>query len=200
LRSYFLLLILSIYNIAYRVFVDTFVKISDMREELFPLVDADGNVIGKATRSHCHDGSMLLHPVVHLHIFNSRGELFLQKRSDKKEIFPGFWDSSVGGHINFGEEPLSAVIRETGEELNLKGLDIKFIRKHIIQTRHEKELTYCYFTVTDKKPQPDMDEVSDGRYWSIDEIKRNFGTGIFTPNFEVDFTSFLSDGMKSLIS
>ena len=50
----------------------------DNNQEIFPLVDADGNVIGSATRGECHNGSYLLHPVVHLHVFNSQGELYLQ--------------------------------------------------------------------------------------------------------------------------
>jgi isopentenyldiphosphate isomerase len=54
------------------------------KEEWFPLVDSDGSVIGKATRKECHSGSKLLHPVIHLHVFNDAGDLFLQKRSETK--------------------------------------------------------------------------------------------------------------------
>ena len=50
---------------------------SDNGAELFPVVDEAGNVMGAATRAQCHGGGMLLHPVVHLHLFNSRGELYL---------------------------------------------------------------------------------------------------------------------------
>ena len=71
-------------------------------EEVFPLVNEDGTIIGKATRSFCHSGSKALHPVVHLHILNDRGEIYLQKRSMKKDIQPGKWDTAVGGHIDFG--------------------------------------------------------------------------------------------------
>ena len=49
---------------------------SDNGAELFPVVDEAGNVMGAATRAQCHGGGMLLHPVVHLHLFNSRGELY----------------------------------------------------------------------------------------------------------------------------
>ena len=56
----------------------------DNAEEMFPLVDEDGNIIGAATRGECHDGSKKLHPVVHLHVFNSQGELYLQKRRHGK--------------------------------------------------------------------------------------------------------------------
>ena len=61
----------------------------DNREEMFPLVDEEGNIIGAATRGECHNGSKCLHPVVHLHVFNSRGELYLQKRPHWKDIQPG---------------------------------------------------------------------------------------------------------------
>ena len=80
-------------------------------EELFPLVDEDGNQIGKATRRECHSGTMLLHPVVHLHVFNAKGELYLQKRSTDKDIQPGKWDTSVGGHVDYGETVENALKR-----------------------------------------------------------------------------------------
>ena len=73
-----------------------------MKEEWFPLVDEKGETIGKATRKECHSGSKMLHPVVHLHIFNKAGDLYLQKRSINKDIQPGKWDTAVGGHIAYG--------------------------------------------------------------------------------------------------
>ena len=81
------------------------IKIRRFRNaEWFPVINEDGKVIGKAPRSVCHDGkSMLLHPVVHLHLFSKEGKIFLQKRSMKKDIQPGKWDTSVGGHILPGE-------------------------------------------------------------------------------------------------
>ena len=85
--------------------------------EKFPIVDEEGHVIGSATRGECHSGSKLLHPVVHLHVFNSKGEVYLQRRPDWKDIQPGKWDTSVGGHIDYGEEPEQALVREVREEL-----------------------------------------------------------------------------------
>ena len=91
----------------------------DNQEERFPIVDEDGHVVGVATRGECHSGSKLLHPVVHLHVFNSRGEVYLQKRPEWKDIQPGKWDTSVGGHIDYGETPEQALIREVREELGI---------------------------------------------------------------------------------
>lgn len=51
----------------------------DNLQEKFPIVDEEGNVMGEATRGECHNGSRLLHPVVHLHVFNSKGDVYLQK-------------------------------------------------------------------------------------------------------------------------
>ena len=84
----------------------------DNNQERFPIVDEEGRVVGTATRGECHNGSKLLHPVVHLHVFNSRGEVYLQKRPEWKDIQPGKWDTSVGGHIDYGETPEQALNRE----------------------------------------------------------------------------------------
>ena len=62
----------------------------DNKQERFPIVDEEGRVVGAATRGECHNGSRLLHPVVHLHVFNSRGEVYLQKRPEWKETVMGF--------------------------------------------------------------------------------------------------------------
>ena len=91
----------------------------DNGSELFPVVDPSGVVVGSATRGECHGGSMLLHPVVHLHLFNSRGELYLQKRPEWKDIQPGRWDTAVGGHVDYGETVDEAMRRGVREALGV---------------------------------------------------------------------------------
>ena len=98
----------------------------DNQQEIFPIVDEDGKVIGSATRGECHSGSKLLHPVVHLHVFNSKGEVYLQRRPDWKDIQPGKWDTAVGGHIDYGETPEVALQREVREELGRDQLTPNF--------------------------------------------------------------------------
>lgn len=169
-----------------------------MQEEIFPLVDAEGNVVGQASRSECHSGSKLLHPVIHLHVFNSKGELYLQYRSKTKDIQPDKWDSSVGGHIDLGELPTEAAHREAREEIGLHNLTIYYIQKYIIETNVERELTYCYYAQTDDVPVVDNKEVEAGRFWTIEEVKAELGKDIFTPNFELDFNHFLHEGVGNL--
>jgi isopentenyldiphosphate isomerase len=70
--------------------------------EFFPIVTPSGEVVGKASRQDCHNGSHILHPVVHLHVFSSRGELYLQRRALQKGLLPGYWDTAVGGNVSYG--------------------------------------------------------------------------------------------------
>jgi len=58
-------------------------------EEMLPLIDEEGKVIGVAPRSECHKGPGKLHPVVHLQIVDGKGGMYLQKRSASKDIQPG---------------------------------------------------------------------------------------------------------------
>lgn len=168
------------------------------KDEIFPLVNEQGDVIGQATRGECHSGSKLLHPVIHLHVFNTKGELYLQKRSATKDIQPNKWDSSVGGHIDLGETPEIAALREAREEIGLHNVSIHYVQKYIIETDIERELTYCFYTISNETPQADMEEVTDGRFWTITEIQEQLGKEIFTPNFELDFKHFLYQGINSL--
>ena len=98
--------------------------------EFFPIVDSDGNVIAKASRTECHSGSFLLHPVVHLHVFDAEGRLYLQKRADNKDIQPGKWDTSVGGHVDYGEDIETALLREAREELGITDFEPVFILRY----------------------------------------------------------------------
>jgi len=153
-------------------------------EEEFPLVDELGNIIGSATREECHNGSKLLHPVVHLHVFNSAGKLYLQKRPAWKDIQPDKWDTAVGGHVDLGEHVEVALRREVREEIGITDFIPEFICSYVFESKIEKELVFVYKTIYDKEITPDKEELSDGRFWEIKEIKENLGKNIFTPNFE----------------
>ncbi len=158
-------------------------------EEIFPIVDEEGNTIGKAPRSVCHNGkSMLLHPVVHLHFYNRSGDLFLQKRSMSKDIQPGKWDTSVGGHISPEETVEAALFREAQEELGIEGFKPTFLGKYVWKSSREKELVNSFSTTSDKIPVINNDEIDEGRFWTIQEIRAQLGKNIFTPNFEYEFT------------
>lgn len=158
----------------------------DRQDELLPLVDENGNITGAATRGECHNGSRMMHPVVHLHVFNSKGELYLQKRPEWKDIQPGKWDTAVGGHIDLGEHVEQALFREAGEELGIEGFTPEALPQYVFRSEREYEMVYPYKTVYDKDIRP-SEETSGGRFWSMDEIRESIGKGILTPNFEQEF-------------
>jgi len=158
-------------------------------EEWVPIVTEDEKIVGKAPRSQVHNGSMLLHPVVHLHVVNSKREIFLQKRPMSKAIQPGKWDTAVGGHVSFGEDIGTGLMREASEEI---GLDITKLEPSLVQryrwdSEVESELVYLFIIKTDLPLTISPDEVDEGRFWKKAEVLRNIGKGIFTPNFEIEY-------------
>ncbi len=164
--------------------------INQSADEIFPLVDKQGRVVGSATRAECHSGSKLLHPVVHLHLMNSAGELYLQHRPAWKDIQPNRWDSGVGGHIDLGEEVVEALLRESREELGVEGFEPQFVCSYIFESDRERELVNVFTTCYDGVVTP-SEECDGGRFWSVAEILESLGKGVFTPNFESEFRDVL---------
>ena len=160
---------------------------SDNSAEMLPVVDEAGNIISAASRGECHGGSKLLHPVVHLHVFDSEGRLYLQRRPDWKDIQPGKWDTAVGGHIDLGENVDMALRREAREELGLTDFQPEHLSSYIFESDRERELINVFRTVVDTAPTP-SDELDGGRFWTLSEIRSAIGTGVFTLNFEQEFT------------
>ncbi len=155
--------------------------------ELLPVVEESGMVVGKAARKYCHGGSKLLHPVVHLHIVDRSSRLYLQKRSWNKDLLPGKWDTSVGGHVDYGEYLTEALMREAAEELHLTRFNPVYIGTYRYNSKQESELVNIYATVGNFDLRPDPEEISEGRFWTFEEIDRAMGQGILTPNFEQEF-------------
>lgn len=158
----------------------------DNSQEMFPVVDEEGNILSAATRGECHSGSMLLHPVVHLHVFNSEGQLYLQKRPDWKDIQPGKWDTAVGGHVDLGESIQQALRREVQEELGISDFEPQQLPHYVFQSDRERELVFPFRTTYDGNIKPSA-ETDGGRFWSISEIESSLGKGVFTPNFESEY-------------
>ncbi len=155
--------------------------------EWVPLVDEHGKITGKATRDAVHNGSKLLHPVVHLHVINGNMMLLLQKRSASKFIQPGKWDTAVGGHVDFGEDVLNALRREAAEELHIENPEPIPLKSYIWESEIEKELVFSFVEFRDHIFSFDKNEIEEVRFWSFSDIKNEIPKGIFTPNFVTEF-------------
>jgi isopentenyl-diphosphate delta-isomerase type 1 len=158
--------------------------------ELFDIVDEDDNVVGMATRAECHGNPELIHRVVHVLVVSSKGDLLLQKRSPNKDIQPGKWDTSVGGHLDPGESYHEAALREMSEELGLTGLPLTFLYKSKIRNEIESENVATYLTSFDGEVLWNPHEIDSARYWTAEEIDAAVDTGVFTPNFEEEWAMF----------
>lgn len=159
------------------------------KDELFPVVDEAGNVIGSATRCQCHSGAKILHPVVHLHVRDRAGRLYLQKRSMSKDIQPGKWDTAVGGHIDYGEDVMTALRREAREELGLTDFEPIKLFSYVFESDVERELVNSFTAVVDETQiSIDPVEIDEGRFWELTEIDSKLGKSVFTPNFEHEYS------------
>jgi len=161
------------------------------QEEFLEVVSERGEVLKVLPRDEIHGNPSLIHRVVHILVFNSRGELFLQKRSLNKDVAPGKWDTSVGGHVNAGEDIKEAVLREMEEELGISACEPEFLYNYIHSNPYETELVYTYCYTYNGGIKFNREEIDEMRAWGIDEIKENMGKGIFSDNFEHEIETYL---------
>lgn len=164
-------------------------------DEWFDTLNDKGEKIGRAPRTVCHNGSMLLHPVVHVHIINSKGELLLQKRSLTKKIQPGKWDTSVGGHIDSGEALESAIARETLEELGISLVINALIpvKNYIFQSSVEREFVYSYIYRYEGPIKFQQEEIDEVAYFNRTTIERLIANGECTENFIKEYSMIKDD-------
>lgn len=159
-------------------------------DEWFDIVDEESRVLGKAPRSICHNGTKLLHPVVHVHIFNSSKKLLLQKRKLTKKIQPGKWDTSVGGHIMSGESLEDALKREIKEEVGLD-VDIKElvpISKYVYESDVEKELVFSFVLFNNGPFDHQKEEIDEVKYFDFAKLNKMIQEDKTTENFKKEFT------------
>lgn len=161
-------------------------------DEIFPRVDENGNVIGSVRRKDAHGNPSLIHPVVHCLVVSSGGELLLQLRRKDKDVQPGRWDTSVGGHVALGEPIEQALHRELREEIGVDPSQVmlRFLYRYLMHSEIETELVHTWSCMSDGPFVHQPEEIDALRFWSAQEIEASLGTGVFTPNFEDEFARF----------
>lgn len=159
----------------------------DVENEIYDIVDSDDRVIGQASRKHIHENH-LLHRSTHVLVFNSRRELFLQKRALCKDESPGLWDTSSSGHVDAGESYDACARRELFEELGLKAeLSVPF-KISACQETHGEHIK-VYTCSTDDVIQINLDEISEGTFFDLSTIKKEItlNPNSFTSSFKMLF-------------
>ena len=146
----------------------------DVSQELLDVVDINDQVIGVKARGEIH-ALGLMHRAVHILVFNSNGELFIQKRSMNKDECPGQWDSSAAGHVDSGETYLDCAIRELEEELGVlfdPGLDSPLEMLFQIQPSEVNGMEHSpiYRCVYDGELQLQAEEIDEGKWVSLAQM------------------------------
>ena len=137
-------------------------------EELLPVVNENDEVIGSEKRGVIHE-KKLLHRAVHILMFNSQGNVYIQRRSMEKDAAPGKWDSSASGHVDSGESYEESANRELAEELNIKSAPaLQFVGKLPASRQTGWEFSSIFSTCCDETPNPNPQEIMDGK-WIIPE-------------------------------
>lgn len=162
---------------------------TDDQEEVFDIVNLQDKIIGQATRGECHSNPDLIHRSVCVFIFNHKKQLFMQKRSLTKDLNPGVWAISVGGHVKSGDTYLNSAVREIYEEvgIKIKAKDLIPIHKDFYQGKTESELNLNYFLLHDGPFTLDIQEIDSGKWFKFDDLLKKITEKKLqiTPSFEI---------------
>jgi isopentenyldiphosphate isomerase len=173
-------------------------KRNAMDEMLTQVTDGD-EVLGPVLRSLVHGNPALIHRSVHILVVSPEGRLLLQKRSMRKDTQPGKWDTSVGGHVGFGQSYEEAARREAEEELGLRPDELLFLYPSRIRNAVESENIHTFLHISSGPFRPEPGEIDELRFWSRKEISEALGSGAFTSNFEEEFALFLASPQGPLL-
>ena len=162
---------------------------TDPQEEIFDVVNEQDEIIGQTTRREAHHNKSLIHRGITVLVFRGN-QLYLQKRSLTKDMYPGYWTSSCTGHVNSGQTYLQAAERELKEELGLTVKQpLQFLFKHLSRVANETEFISVFRSETTDPIGINQEEISEGRFFTID---RNFFEKIYpTMQFVPDFREWI---------
>jgi isopentenyl-diphosphate delta-isomerase type 1 len=162
--------------------------------ETLDIVDEKDEVIGTASREECHE-KKLRHRGVQIFIMNEEEDFFIQKRSTKKDVFPGLYEGGVTGHVLSGETYKQAAVRELKEEvgINVHENDLREMFRFKMLFENEHELVTAFILDYDGTIKIDQTEVESGQFLSLDELKQRIKDNEkeFTPAFLIGFDKFI---------
>ena len=143
-----------------------------MPDEIFDVVNERDEVVGRNTRGEVHRLG-LMHRAVHVLVFNARGDLFLQKRSMRKDRQPGLWDSSASGHLDSGEDYDACAVRELREELGVQVAEpLQRLFKIAAGSETDQEHVWVYRGQAEGPFTLHPDEIESGGWFSAEDVSR----------------------------
>ena len=140
-------------------------------------IDSRGRVIGKRTRAESHR-LRIIHRAVHVVVLDRRLRIFVKKRTQSKDMFPGQWETSVGGHVTYGDSSAETAARELEEELGIVGTPV-YLTRFKYRGKEERENITFFYILTRKKPRLNKSEATIGGFLTFDELERALSRRVF---------------------
>jgi isopentenyldiphosphate isomerase len=159
------------------------VQVCQHPKELLDVVDDRDTILGQAPRAKCHRTN-LIHRSVMFYIFNTKGQIYITKRSMTKKPFSGYWSIVLGGHVPSGESYESAVIRELVEETALDCNTI-YLDDFKKRTAQERENVKVFYLKTGKLPKLQKAELEFGEFVDISTLDAHFKKDNFLPETKI---------------
>ncbi len=152
-------------------------------EEVYSVVDEGDRVVGSAPRRILHAGGKLIHRAVHIFVVNDAGEIAVQKRSRKKDLYAGMFGSSASGHVEAGETYLKAAKRELSEELPSVSGRLTRVEKFLVETEYEREYSVLYVCRFGGRIEFNRNEAESVEFMSLPEIEGKRRKMLLAPAF-----------------
>ena len=139
--------------------------------EMVDIVDAEDRVLGQVSRETMRRDN-LLHRAVYVLLVDSRGWLFVHRRTDTKDVYPGFWDVTVGGVVVAGEDYPAAAHRELREELGVSPASLQPLSAVCYEDAHTRVRGMAFRALHDGPVTLQEDEIACGRFVPMAEAER----------------------------
>jgi 8-oxo-dGTP pyrophosphatase MutT (NUDIX family) len=152
-----------------------------VHDEIVAIVDKNNKVIGSAPRSEMR-AQGLPHRATYVLVFNSKGKLFVQKRTKTKDIYPGYYDGAAGGVVLAEENYDESAARELEEELGIRNVPLTSHFDFFYEEGKNRVWGRVYSCVYDGKMVLQAEEVESGQFYHVDEVLRLSEHQPFTPD------------------
>ncbi len=163
--------------------------------EYFDIVDENDRVVGKASRKDCHNSRNLIHRGVFIFLFNREKKIFVQKRGENADTYPGYYDCSASGHVTSGDDYAETAFRELKEELDVEAEMLIPLFKFRWSDGRQTEFIKVFFCFHNGDIKININELSGGRFWNVEELRESMKNGKekFSPSFKIAFEKFYNN-------
>jgi 8-oxo-dGTP pyrophosphatase MutT (NUDIX family) len=150
-------------------------------DEIVVIVDEHNQVVGAAPRREMR-AKRLAHRSTYILVFNPRGELYVQKRTLTKDVFPGYFDVAAGGVVLAGETYEQGAERELEEEMGIRSIPLNRLFDFYFEDEHTRLWGRAFSCVYDGAVVLQEEEVESGAFVPVSDVLQRADSEPFTPD------------------